>query len=301
MRLPLPANGPRRVTLPAVLQAAEAYCVKSPASIAGGRHEREQIGGRLAQPGPLIAAEEEQAVGFQRAAERAAKLVATEAVVRALAGRRVDGVEAVGRVEPVIADELEEVAVERVGARLGHRVDRGAGVHAVAGRRGARFELELLQRVGEGQRQVQVVVRVVVGGAVEHVGDAKALTAGDGNRAPALHAAAGGVERRLRHRRARQRDQVHRVAAVERQRLDALVLDHLADARAARFDQRRGGLHGHRLGDLAERERDVDLGVGVDRAARCRSAGRSGSRRAWPRADRARSAGSRARRARQPR
>ena len=45
MRLPLPANGPRRVTLPAALQAGRAYWVKSPASIAGVRAKAERSAG----------------------------------------------------------------------------------------------------------------------------------------------------------------------------------------------------------------------------------------------------------------
>ena len=139
----------------------------------GRRHEGEQIRRRFAQPRALIRAEEEQAVGRNRTAERAAELVAAQAVALALTGGRVDRVERVGRVEAVVADELEQVAVKQVRARLGHGVDRGARVHAVVGVRRARLEPELLQRVGKRQRQVQVVVRVVVRGAVEQIGHAE--------------------------------------------------------------------------------------------------------------------------------
>ena len=48
-----------------------------------------------------------------------------------------------------------------------------ARVHAVLRRHRARLGAELLQRIGERQRQVQVVVRVVVHRAVEDIGDAE--------------------------------------------------------------------------------------------------------------------------------
>ena len=98
--------------------------------------------------------------------------------------------------------------------------------------------------------------------AVEHVGDAERLPAGDRVANAALHAAAGGRPRR--HGGAGDDDEVGGVAAVERQLLDALVLDDLPDRRAARFDQRRGRLDRDRLAQLTERQRDVDDGVGID-------------------------------------
>ena len=50
---------------------------------------------------------------------------------------------------------------------------------AVPRRQRAGLDLELLQRIGERRRQVQVVERIVVGPAVHDVGDAVGLAAGD--------------------------------------------------------------------------------------------------------------------------
>ena len=77
----------------AVLHAADAICVKSPASIAARRHEPHVVRRPLVRLRPLVRAEEEQPVGDDRSAERAAELVALQAVVAPLAGRGIDGVE----------------------------------------------------------------------------------------------------------------------------------------------------------------------------------------------------------------
>ena len=88
---------------------APATSVKSPASIFAVGTKLTVSGGFDLLDLPLVAAEEEQLVLEHRAAERPAELVALEAVAR----RR----EEVARVEVVVADELEGVAAERVGAR----------------------------------------------------------------------------------------------------------------------------------------------------------------------------------------
>ena len=116
----------------------------------GGRHECDGVGGRLRRAGALIRAKEKQPVQHERAAQRAAELVAHQAVIEALAGRAVDPGERAGRVETVVARELEEVAVEHVGARLGDDADRSAGVQAVLRVLRAGLDPELLQRVGNG-------------------------------------------------------------------------------------------------------------------------------------------------------
>ena len=87
----------------------------------GRRHEVEEIGRCFASRVPWIRAEEEQRSVARRTTKRAAELVAVQAVTLPFAGRRVDRVERVGRVEAVVADELEQVAMKQVRARLGHR------------------------------------------------------------------------------------------------------------------------------------------------------------------------------------
>jgi hypothetical protein len=134
-------------------------------------------------------------------------------------------------------------------------------VHAVLGGQRARLDLELLQRVGERQRQIQVVVGIVVRRAVEQVGDAVGLAARDRERESALRAAetpAGRVQLGLRHDRRQVLDEIGRVPAVQGQLQDPLVVHHLADAHVARLDERRCGLDDHRLFDRAERQLDVD-------------------------------------------
>jgi hypothetical protein len=76
-----------------------------------------------------------------------------------------------------------------------------------------------------------------VHGAVEHVGHAEHLPAGDRDVGAALE-----VMRRRNaglHRRSREEDQVGDLPSLQRQLLDPFVLDHRADAGALHVDQRR--------------------------------------------------------------
>ena len=81
-----------------------------------------------------------------------------------------------------------------------------------------------------------------------------------------------GVQRGLRHRRRQKLHQVGRVASVERQVQDALVVHHLADAEIAGFDRERVGLDRDGFLDLPHRHGDVDDWRRRRPAARCRSA-----------------------------
>ena len=87
----------------------------------------------------MIAAEEEQFVFDDRAANDAAVLIALEGV--ALRREEVSGV------EHAVADEFENVAVKLISSRLGHRVNGGRRVITVLSLDGAGFELELLEGV----------------------------------------------------------------------------------------------------------------------------------------------------------
>ena len=154
-------------------------------AVAGGRGELREVAGQhrrrrheldvrrrpLAQHRPLIGAEEKQFVLHDRPAQRAAELAPLQAIVLRLAVRifgrkRADGVEA------MVAQELERVPGEAIRAGLRNRVHRGAGVDAVLRGEAARGDPKLLQRIGERQREVRVLLRVVVHGAVERVADA---------------------------------------------------------------------------------------------------------------------------------
>ena len=194
-----------------------------------------------------------------RTAQHAAVLVPVQSVVLA----RAVGVlrrERIGRIEIVIAQELERVAVHLVGSRTRDRVDGRARVHAVLRAERARLDLEFLQRVGERQRQVGVVVRIVVRRAVKQICHARRLSPGDRDQLPALHAATRRDARRAvrLHGRSRERDQIYGIPAVERQRENALVFHHLSETGVARLDERRRRLHRDRLLDGAERQVHVD-------------------------------------------
>ena len=139
-------------------------------------------------------------------------------------------------------------------------------MRAVLRRHRARLGAELLHRIRERQRQIQVVIRVVVHRAVEDPRDAERQAAGQRiglTAAAAAHAAAGRIVLRLRHGRGEQRQQVRRVASVERQLEDAFVLHHLADAKRARLDRLRVGGDGDGFLDCAELEDDRDIRIAI--------------------------------------
>jgi hypothetical protein len=243
-------------------------------TVARGRGERRKVAGEhgrrwhprnvcrrlLANCRALIGPEEEKPVLYDRTAECAAELIALQPVVDPLAVRP-DLRERVGRIEAVIAEELKRIAAEAIAARLGDGAHRRARVHPVLGVEPARCDAEFLKRVGEGERQIEVVLRVVVHGAIEEVRHAVRESAAHRDPQAARH---GPVWRRRRlHSRSRNDDELRRVAAVERQREDLLVPDHFADAGALDVDERRGALHGDGLFELAYREAGVEDGRGA--------------------------------------
>ena len=119
----------------------------------------------------------------------------------------------------------------------------------------ARRDAELLERVGKRQREIDVLLRVVVRGAVERVADAGRQAAGHGNPDAPRRGAVRGFGRL--HRRAREHEQVGDLASLQRELDDPLLLDHRADARAAHVHDRRRGFHRHGFFERAERERRV--------------------------------------------
>ena len=74
-------------------------------------------------------------------------------------------------------------------------------MHAVLRRQRAGFRPELLKRIGERQRKIQVVVRIVVRGSIQDVRDTEGQPAGHRIGQSALHAPAGRIQQRLRHGR----------------------------------------------------------------------------------------------------
>ena len=208
------------------------------------RHVRNVARRHLAQRGALVGAEEKECVAHDRAAQRAAELVAPEAVIDLLA-IGADRGKVLRRVETTVAQELEAVSRERVGPRLGHRVDRRARLDAPVGGKAARRHLEFLERIRERQRQNGVALRFVVRRTVQRIGDAKWQAAANRDEHAALDAARGrgaGL-----HSGAGEHDQVGDLASLQRQLQNGFVVDDRADARAADVDERRRGLHRHRF------------------------------------------------------
>ena len=162
-------------------------------------HERDVRRGPLADRGALVGPEEEEPVPDDRTADRPAELVSLEAVVHTLAVRPHSG-EGARRIESMVAEELEGVSREPVRACLRHGVDRRARVDAVLCGEAARCDAELLQRIREGQREIRVLLLVVVVRAVERVADARLEPASHRDVHTPRHAAAA-HHRRL-HRRA---------------------------------------------------------------------------------------------------
>src|SRR5207253_7197222 len=77
--------------------------------------------------------------------------------------------EEVASVEVTVADEFEGVAMESVAAGLGDSVDRRRRVLPVLRWQRVGLELEFLQSVRERNGQVQIVLRIIDGPAVENV------------------------------------------------------------------------------------------------------------------------------------
>src|ERR1700730_17614634 len=96
----------------------------------------------------LIAAEEEQLVLDDSAAVGAAEDIALQAVASKL--------QEIARIQIAIADVLEQVAVEGIGALLSDHVYGRAGVRAEARRYRAGFHAELLEGVGEREGHIDV-------------------------------------------------------------------------------------------------------------------------------------------------
>src|SRR5439155_2524447 len=109
----------------------------------------------------LIGAEKEDLVLDNRSAQHATELVPYQTIAGALARGGTDRGKRGGRVEAMVARELEHVTAEQVRACFGRDADRAARLDAVLRVLRAGLHTELLHRVGERQRQVDAVIPVV--------------------------------------------------------------------------------------------------------------------------------------------
>src|SRR4030095_9470597 len=107
----------------------------------------------------LNTSKEEQLVFEDGGANNAAKLIAFERILL--------GSERIACVEDSITDELEKTAMKFVGAALRDDIHDARCVKSILRGYCAGFYFEFLQRIGKGQRQSLVAVRIIVDTAVE--------------------------------------------------------------------------------------------------------------------------------------
>ena len=207
-------------------------------------------GERLAHPRAFIAAEDEQPVSNERAAERRPELIALE--LRDVPGRVV---EIVARVEGGVPVELVGRASPPVGAAPGHEIELAAGAPAVLRGIVGGLHLELLDGVHRRHHDDLVDVEVVVVDAVEQE------VVGLLPRPVDAHGSAlGRVLRSFRRqqRAGHERGKLEEVTAIEGKADDPLVVDDGADRGHVGLDERHDLGDGDLLRDASEFQREVD-------------------------------------------
>ena len=149
--------------------------------------------------------------------------------------------------------------MQGVAAGFSHGIDRTGGMLAILGRQRACLHFELLKRIRERKRKVEVVEGIVVSAAIKHVGRSIRQAAADAEHG-LTGIVLGGNEIRERSggSRAGEVDQIGRGAPVQREINDALLVDHLPDAGAAGFDHSGGCLDKHLLSNRADLQGSVD-------------------------------------------
>ena len=127
----------------------------------------------------------------------------------------------------------------------------------------AGFDLEFLQRIRERYRQREIVVRILIDGAVQLVRHGIALPAryrdNDGRIIP--HRVDRTVAGRTCH--ARKEHQLDRIAPVQGHLGDSLVVYHLADARRTGLHLSDVGLHCDLFADRPNLQRDIDSKIAI--------------------------------------
>ena len=131
----------------------------------------------------MIPAKKEELVLENWTAQDSAVLIALQCAVL----RR----KKVARVKQIVPDELECIAVYLIGSGLCDRTDCGSRIHSILRGKTARLDFELLQGVRKRNRQVVVVVRIIVYRAVEHEYRAGFQAAGDGDGDRSVHIPVG--------------------------------------------------------------------------------------------------------------
>ena len=214
-----------------------------------GRSHGQVDGQRPRLADPFVAHEEERLAREERPAERPPELVPVDLLLLLH--------EVVGGVEDVVAQELEDPAVELAASRLGGRVQHPARLAELGGV-GTLLDLDLLEGVDGG---LDVGAALVVVGHVDAVDLERELAAAhaadrgavDEVRADRHDARSAGEARRSRG----QAGELVEAAAVERQ-VDELSVRHVVAERARlRVEQGRGGGHLRRLRQRSDLQLDV--------------------------------------------
>jgi hypothetical protein len=208
---------------------------------------------------PLVVGEPEGLAFRDRAARGEAELVG---LVLALRHARPVREEVVG-VEAVVAVELPGAAVELVAPRFERGVEHRAAGAAVLGAERAGEDLELgdgvdgrLDHVGHAAQEVDVAVVVV--DAVEQVVVLGRLDAVGGEHERGARADVRRDDSR------RQSGEKGVVTTVERQVVDDVARDNLAEGAGLRLEQGGVGRHLHRLGHVSGSEGEVHHGLLLD-------------------------------------
>ena len=109
----------------------------------------------------LFATKEKQFVLYDRSANHASKLIPFQTVV----GKRV-GVSGIHR---TVAEELKRISVNGIRSRFGDAIYSAGCVMSVLSGYSAGFYFEFLQRIREGERQIQIVFRIVMRSPVQKI------------------------------------------------------------------------------------------------------------------------------------
>ena len=168
---------------------------------------------------PFVGGEVERPPALDRAAHRSAELVAPE---RMRIRRR--ELEEVARIERIVPEELEDVAVDLVGARSRDEIDDRAGHMSVFGGERRVVHLEFLD-APERRLEDERTERLVVGAdAVDQKRDRLLAIAGrvEGERADAANRPGGEAGLRRRDRSGHEQPEIGEMTAVQRHLLHGL-------------------------------------------------------------------------------
>ena len=120
--------------------------------------------------------------------------------------------------------------MELICAGPGDRIHGSRRIGSVLRGQSAGLDFEFLQRIGEGNRQVQAIVRIVDVCAIQIVGDTSGEAARHGDLDRRIVAGGRACCAGSGCRHSRKEDQLRRLTTIQRQFQHALVINDAADA-----------------------------------------------------------------------